>query len=298
MSKTLNMPRARSSVARTQPSKPVRRWAVPVGAAVLALIALCCALVLTAGGSTRSTAVRVATVSPLSMATVLTVDGQSVPVRELELFLTQDRAEAFAYYQQHYGDNDGPGFWSTAYGGQTPAGYLEKLAIADAVRATVQFNLAHTYGLIPDPGYAAFLKSLAAENASQAQAVSEHQPIYGPEQYSESTYFTYVLGQTGISLQTALIDHKVILVTGGALEQYYDAHRENYQEAGLNASGTDTGTGVAGPKAPSGIAPFAQVKDEVTQDYEAAEYNTLITRLAAAATVHIDAGVLADVQIS
>jgi hypothetical protein len=48
---------------------------------------------------------------------------------------------------------------STAYGGETPADYLKKLAVSDAVRATVQFNLAHKYGLIPDPGYAAFLRS-------------------------------------------------------------------------------------------------------------------------------------------
>ena len=297
MSKTVSTPRVHPAATRPRPSKKRTRWAVPIGVAALVLSALCFAL-LTAFGTApaRSAAASTATISPESMATVLTVNGQSVPVRELELFLAQDRASAFAYYQQHYADNDGPGFWSTAHGGQTPADYLKKLAISDAVRATVQFNLAHTYGLIPDPGYAAFLDSLAAENKSRAQAVSQNQPIYGPEQYTETTYFTYVLGQAGVSLQAALIDHKVISVTDGALLQYYNAHHEDYQEAGLNASGTDSG--VAGPSAQSGIAPFAQVKDEVTQDYETASYNTLISRLAATASVHIDAGVLAAVQIS
>lgn len=293
MPKTVSKPRAQPSAPRIRPPKKNTRWVVPAGAAVLALIALCCALAFSARGSTRSTAASASPISPQTMTTVLTVDGRGVPVRELELFLAQDRAEAFAYYQQHYGDNDQPGFWTTAYGGQTPANYLKKLAISDAVRATVQFNLAHTYSLIPDPGYAAFLHSLAAEDASRAQALSEHQPIYGPEQYTESTYFTYVLGQIGISLQTALIEHKVIPVTDSALLQYYNAHRANYQQANVNTSGADTG-----PQAQSGIAPFAEVKAQVTQDYETSSYNTLITRRADSASVHVDAAVLAAIQIS
>ena len=233
-----------------------------------------------------------AAISAQSMTTVVTVDGQAVPVRELELFLAQDRWAAFAYYQQHYGVGDHPGFWTTEYGGETPAGYLKKLAVSDAVHATVQFNLAHKYGVIPDPGYAAFLSSLAAENASRAQALSQHQPIYGPEQYTETTYFAYALSQTGISLQATLIGHRVISVTDGALRRYYNAHRDDYQQA------TGTDTGAMGPQAQPGIAPFAQVKGEVTQDYETSSYNALITRLAGSASVRVDAGVLAAIQIS
>jgi len=297
MPKTVSTPRAHPIATRTRPSKRRPRWAVSAGVAALILIALCFTLLAAFGGApARSTAASTATIPPTSMTTVLTVDGQGVPVREFELFLAQDRAETFAYYQQHYAVSDQPGFWTTAHGGQTPTVYLKKLALADAVHATVQFNLAHTYGLIPDPGYAAFLDSLTAENKSRALALSQHQPIYGPEQYTETTYFTYVLSQTGNRLQAALVDHKVISVTDSALLRYYNAHRENYQEADLNASGTDAG--VSGPPTQSGIAPFAQVKAEVTQDYETTGYNALISRLAATASVRIDAGVLAAVQIS
>ena len=293
MPKTVSAPRARLTATRTRSSKPITRWAVLAGVAGLAVIALGFGLLASSGGrSARSTAVSVAAISPRSMTTVITLDGQGVPVRELELFLAQDRSAAFAYYQRRYGDSDHPGFWITAYGGETPAGYLKKLAVSDAVRATVQFNLAHKYGLIPDPGYAAFLSSLAAENAGRAQALRQHQPIYGPEQYTETTYFTYVLSQACISLQTTLVGHGVISVTGSALQQYYNAHRDDYQQT----SGTDAG--VTGPQPQPSIAPFAQVKDEVTQNYEASSYNALITRLAGSAPVRVNAGVLAAIQIS
>jgi hypothetical protein len=290
MSKTVSAPRARLTATRTRSSKPFTLRVVMTGLVVLAVIALGYGLLVSfGGGSARSTA---AGISPRSMTTVLTVGGQGVPVRELELFLAQDRSEAFAYYQQRYGDSDGPGFWTTAYGGVTPAAYLKKIAVSDAVRATVQFTLAHKYGLIPDPAYAAFLSSLAAQNASRAQALSQHQPIYGPEQYTETTYFSYVLSQTGISLQNILVERGVIPVTNSALRQYYNMHRDDYQQT----AGTDTGA--MGPQAQPGVAPFAQVKGEVTQDYETSSYNALITRLARSTSVRADLGVMAAIQIS
>lgn len=74
-----------------------------------------------------------------------------------------------------------------------------------------------------------------------------------------------MLSQTGISLQATLVDHKVIAVTDSALQQYYNAHRDDYQQT--------TGTDVI-------------------------SYNALITALAGAASVPVDAGVLAAIQIS
>jgi hypothetical protein len=293
MSKTVSAPRARLTATRTRPSKRVPRWAVLAGAAVLAVIALGCGLLASAGGRpVPGPAVSAAAISPGSMTTVVTVNGQGVPVRELELFLAQDRAATFAYFQQKYNDNDRPGFWTTAYGGQTPQDYLRKAAIADATRATVTLQLGRTSGLLADPGYAAFLQSLNAENAQRRQALRENQPIYGPAQFTESGYFTYVQIQLGIGITKTLISHGVIHVTDSALEQYYRQHISDYQQGG--GSSPDQ----AGPSPASAPQPFAQVKGEVTQDYETSSYNALITRLASSASVRVDAGVLAAIQIS
>ena len=143
------------------------------GALTAAVAALVTVLSTAGCGSAPPSAQSAAWVSPDSMTTVVTVNGQGVPVRELELFLAQDRAATFAYFQQKYNDNDRPGFWTTGYGGQTPQDYLRKAAIADATRATVTLQLGRTSGLLADPGYAAFLQSLNAENAQRRQALRD-----------------------------------------------------------------------------------------------------------------------------
>ena len=153
-------------------------------------------------------------------------------------------------------------------------------------------QLGRTSGLLADPGYAAFLQSLNAENAQRRQALSENQPIYGPAQFTESGYFTYVLTQLGAGITKTLISHGVIHVTDAALEQYYRHHISDYQQSG--SSSPDQ----VGPSPASTPQPFAQVKDEVTQAFEQASYNALITRLAGSASVRVDAGVLAAIQVS
>jgi hypothetical protein len=260
--------------------------------ALIAAVAALVTVLSTAGcGSAPRSVQSAAWISPDSMATAVTVDGQGVPVRELELFLAQDRAATFAYFQQKYNDNDRPGFWTTAYGGQTPQDYLRKAAIADATRATVTLQLGRTSGLLADPGYAAFLQSLNAQNAQRRQALSENQPIYGPAQFTESGYFTYVQTQLGTGITKTLISQGVIHVTDAALEQYYRHHIADYQQGG------GISPDQVGPN-PSTPQPFAQVKDEVTQAFEQASYNALITRLAGSASVRVDAGVLAAIQVS
>jgi hypothetical protein len=262
------------------------------GALTAAVAALVIAASTAGCGSAAQSTQSAAWVPTDSMTTVVTVNGQGVPVRELELFLTQDRAATFAYFQQKYNDNDRPGFWTTAYGGQTPQDYLRKAAIADATRATVTLQLGRTSGLLADPGYAAFLQSLNAQNVQRRQALRENKPIYGPTQFTESGYFTYVQIQLGIGITKTLISHGVIHVTDSALEQYYRQHISDYQQGG--GSSPDQ----VGPSPASAPQPFAQVKGEVTQDYETSSYNALIARLASSASVRVDAGVLAAIQIS
>jgi hypothetical protein len=261
------------------------------GALTAAVAALVIAASTAGCGSAPPSTQSAAWVSTDSMTTVVTVNGQGVPVRELELFLAQDRAATFAYFQQKYNDNDRPGFWTTAYGGQTPQDYLRKAAIADATRATVTLQLGRASGLLADPGYAAFLQSLNAENARRRQSLRENQPVYGPAQFTESGYFTYVQLQLGIGITKTLISHGVIRVTDAALKQYYRQHISDYQQGGGSSPGQ------VGPSPASTPQPFAQVKNEVAQDFEQASYNAVITHLADTASVAVNAHVLASVEI-
>lgn len=219
-------------------------------------------------------------ISPDSMATVETVNGDALPVREYELFLAQDRAETFAYFQQHYGASDSAHFWTTGYGGQTPTAYIERTALNDATNALVQQVLATKYGIVSGFTYAGFLTAWQEQNASRAAAVAANQVVYGPTHYSESDYFTYVSQQMSELLQTKLTAEGVIKATDAALDAYFLAHKAQF-----------TGT-AAGPVS------FAQVKSVVQQYYVRDEYTALVARRTQQATVHVNQSVLAAIAIS
>ena len=219
-------------------------------------------------------------ISPVSMATVETVDDITLPVREYELFLSQDRAETFAYFQQHYGVADSANFWTTSHGGQTPTAYLEHQALTDATKACAIQELATKYGLVSSFTYAEFLQAWQTQNASRSAALANHQVIYGPTHYSESDYFTYVSEQMAEQLQTTLTDKGVIKVTDAGLESYYDSHRSQFTAA------------------TNGPVSFTQMKSVVQQYYVQAAYNTIVAQTTQQAKVHVDENVLAGIKIN
>jgi len=234
--------------------------------------------------------------SPESMATVETVDGDPLPVREYELFLARDRAETFAYFQQHYGVADSANFWTTAHGGETPSDHLKHAALADATNALVQQELAVKYGVVSGFTYAGFLTAWQNQNASRAAAVAAHQVIYGPTSYSESDYFTYVSEQMAQQLRIVLPDKGVIKVTDAELEDYYNAHKSQFLTGG-SAEQSVGSPRVAGPPAPSTVAGFAQLKPVIEQYYVQAAYTALVAEQTQRAAVHGDQSVLAAIAI-
>lgn len=265
--------------------RPPRRRVSPRfcgGVLTLALVAggvAAVSLSLLGGRSSAAAAPVTPSISPDSMAVVETVDGAALPVREYELFLAEDRAETFAYFQQHYSVGDSSTFWTTAHGGQTPTAYLKAVALADATKALVQQVLATKDGVVSAFTYAGFLEAWQAQNASRASAIAAHQVIYGPTSYSESDYFTYVSDQLSEQLRTALTNKGVIKVADAALESYYNSHKSQF-------------TGIDGPVS------FAQEKSVVQQYYVQAAYSTLVAQQTKQAAVHVDQSVLAAISIS
>lgn len=291
--KTTARTTAKSPPAPRRPDRP-RPWRRILISAI-ALLMIAAGAAVARGLLARQDAVAAPSASPQSMATVETVDGEALPVREYELFLAQDRAEAYAYFQQRFGANDSPAFWTTAHGGQTPAGYLKRAALADATRACVQQALAGRYGVIPGGfTYSRFLAALQEQNASRAAALASHQVIYGPTQYTETDYFLYVSAQISEQLQTALAAKGVIPVTDAGLLRYYETHPSQFAQG----DGDDQQIGAEGPVADAGAAPFAQSKPVVREYYLQAAYTALVDRLTRQAAVRVDENVLASIPVN
>lgn len=293
--KTTNIAPVRRSPAKAPITSP-RRHGIRVGliALVLAAGALAGALGLTGRTGSASAA---SALSPDSMATVETVNGDALPVREYELFLAQDRAETFAYFQQHYGAADSATFWTTAHGGQTPAAHLKQLALADATKALIEQALATKYGVVSGFTYGGFLTAWQEQNAHRAAAVAAHQVIYGPTRYSEGDYFTYISEQMSQQLQIVLADKGVIEVTDAELESYYASHKSQFLPGKSAEQSVGGGSRTAGPSAPPSAADFAQLKSVVRQYYVQAAYTALVAQQTQRAVVHVEQSVLAAIAI-
>lgn len=174
-------------------------------------------------------------------ATVIArVNGTGIPMRELQLFLDQDRAAVIA------GSPDtaaGAAFWTGLAGSTTPAQRLVDIALADAARAAVQFDAARRYGLKAPTDYQDFVAALDAENARRAHAVAAGQPIYGPRQYSEAAYLDYLLGQTAFDLAQKMAADGALPTDGavaGGDNQLSTAYETKIDELVASATVTTT----------------------------------------------------------
>ncbi|XUL86233.1 hypothetical protein ACQ86D_05580 [Streptomyces galilaeus] len=214
---------------RTAPRRAIPGWAVVV-AGVLGAMAIT-AVVLFAHGHRDPATATPAPLAPPPTAVVAEINGQAVPVREFALYLTQERAATFAHFRQVYSVSDGPDFWTTSHGGTTPAAYARKLALADVTHATVVLGLAHRQGLLADPGYDAFLADWTAENTRRAKAVAAHQVVYGPAQYTEANYLSYVLHDLDAQLETKLAANGTIAVPDGLDTQARQAYVHTHYQS-------------------------------------------------------------------
>ncbi|MFJ9244972.1 hypothetical protein [Streptomyces sp. NPDC101776] len=271
---------------RPTPTRPQHR---PLPWWLLAATALALAAAITTVSLLTTHSTPKPAAAPALATTVATIDGQAIPVRELNLYLAQERAATFSHFQQKYGADDGPAFWTTAHDGQTPADYLKKHALADVTKATVQLTLAHRHGLLDNPSYAAFLVNWRSENARRQKAVAAHQVIYGPVQYTEPNYFTYILGNIDFDLAEKLSRTGVIKTPDSALRAYYAAHRSEFQ-LGHHTSSTTHGSGVQ-------TLTFAKARKQVRQAYVGDQYEAMMADLVRSAEVKTIPSVLAAISV-
>ncbi|MFF7640905.1 hypothetical protein [Streptomyces canus] len=120
-----------------------------------------------------------------------------------------------------------------------------------------------------DAGYDAFLRNWQTENARRRTAVAAHQVIYGPVQYSESNYFTYVLSNLAADLRDRLTKTRIITTPDSALRSYFTAHRGDFPHQS-----------------------FAAAREQVRQAYVLDRYQAVIGHLTSSAHVRVRHAVL------
>src|ERR1035437_10378430 len=144
-------------------------------------------------------------------ATVATVNNEPICIAELKNEMQIDRSDTISYFQSK-GITVGKKFWTTKYGGQTPAEYLRQVALNKMKRINVEQILAKKSGIVSDISYKNMIKEFEQENQRRALAVKNSQPIYGVAEFTIGTYFTDKISKLEISLKAELAK------SGGALE--------------------------------------------------------------------------------
>lgn len=168
---------------------------------------------------------------PAPDATVLTVDRIPVPVRELALYLARDRSAIVAEYQARGADIGSAAFWQTPIDGVTPARKLVAKAKDDVVRLHVQLQLAASAHVNAPQTYDQLVRAWQNENARRANALDKGQPVYGPQQFSESDFIDYLLGNLGQQAQTELAARGGLDGSDAAARTYYTAHPDRFSGA-------------------------------------------------------------------
>jgi hypothetical protein len=202
--------RARSAPSRLRDHRRPGGVRRPAGRSRVVLwIAAAAVAVLGAGGFLTFAVVTANAEAPIADrpapdATVLTVDGVPVPFRELALYLDRDRSAIVAEYQSRGTDIASGGFWQTPVDGVTPARRLVDTARDDVVRLHTQLRIAADAHIEAPQTYDQLVRAWQNENARRANALDKGQPVYGPQQFSESDFIDYLLGNLAQQTQTEL----------------------------------------------------------------------------------------------
>jgi len=163
---------------------------------------------------------------------VVMVNGEPISVRLFQRRMVRNRASAYQYFRQKYGAEDSADFWTTPYDGEAPLEWIKQKTLDECVRIKIEQVLARDHGVIADAGYGAFLSSLERENERRRKALAAGEPIYGPQQYAEDTYFTYSFTNMVLELKKRLSKGGELFALDATLLAYYESVKDELYDRG------------------------------------------------------------------
>jgi hypothetical protein len=122
-------------------------------------------------------------------AVVATVNGAPIELGEFRLTLAKDESAAYDDFRHTGGTADGPAFWTTPLHGQRPLDWLKQRALTDAEQDKAAQLLGQQHQIAPVLDYPTLVADLAAENQRREAAISQNQPVYGPQQLDLAEFY-------------------------------------------------------------------------------------------------------------
>lgn len=125
------------------------------------------------------------------------------------------RREFIAFLNQHHGDTT------------LPLATLKEKVLQELIRVKVIQIEGKKRGMLSSTAYADFLVDLDKENKRRIDAVANNQVIYGPQQYTEQTYYSDQFIKLVQGLKDDLAKHDFD-ISEGKLRELYEANKETY----------------------------------------------------------------------
>ncbi|MPQ43153.1 peptidyl-prolyl cis-trans isomerase [Clostridium tarantellae] len=153
---------------------------------------------------------------------VFYVNEEPVYLGEFMLYFNKNKTKVFKEFSH---EKSGKEFWNTKIlEGETPLDLVKILTIEDLKEIkTIQIT-AKKFKVIENIDYKSFTKELKEENKRREKAINNGEVIYGPKQYKEEEYFSYLLENIKNKLKKAIESNNNI--SEEEIKKYYEENKE------------------------------------------------------------------------
>lgn len=123
---------------------------------------------------------------------VASINGEVITIAELNHWMLLEKSKVYNYFFRKYGVHDSDHFWTEKQGNEIPLEKLKKAALKSVKRCKIEQILALKKGILKTANFDEIIKEMKIVNADRIQKTENHEPIYGPKQFTHRTYFSHV----------------------------------------------------------------------------------------------------------
>lgn len=204
---------------------------------------------------------------------VLLINGEAIQLGEFLLVAKQIKIDVFTLFEKQVNGLDAfeeIKFWNSSFNGITPFEKLKQETGKHLIRIKTEQWLAEKYKIIQKFNYSDFILNLEQENIRRFNAVKNKKPVYGPVQYSEEFYYSYLYNNMVIKLKD-ILGNQVFKFTDNQYKEYYEINKDiHYRRSSAKGSLLVHGEILQDFK------PFDEVKEQIRYSLIDEEYEKLI----------------------
>ena len=164
---------------------------------------------------------------------VVMINREPVSVREYRLVMQRQVAGVYAFFKEHQDLDDHLGYWNESSQPTSPLAKLREAVRNELVRIKVYQGLAKGRNLVKESTFAAFSTELELENARRRAAKSTGQVIYGPSQYTLSSYYYVRVCELAYTLRCTIAKELEASIAEYDIERFFKEDKASFGDSSL-----------------------------------------------------------------